>query len=288
MKASITVWTAFLLLGFRCAAGQSPLLLTDEQARKVATSLIHAERPEPCNSTYRNEGMESWVVDLQQNRIVGNQLNDSVYFYRVASDSCDYVAESGGKSVLLTQITIDCCEYGIVAVDRRTAKSYWFAGTKKEDLFKEFARDEHIHPDLPEPVLFISLYQILVCGGSWGRMSTNEIVSIEQLRDVVRENFRSAYSPGELDNVWERKFKRWWRRYRAQMPQLKLETTYEKTSEGAKVHGYAFNGFELTMPSTSLPPKGTPRLVQWTLLVRPDGTVERLPSVVIYESHYET
>ena len=41
---------------------------------------------EPCYSTYRNERLESFVVSVRRNPIVGNHLNNSVYFYRVASD----------------------------------------------------------------------------------------------------------------------------------------------------------------------------------------------------------
>jgi len=68
------------------------------------------------------------------------------------------------------------------------------------------------------------------------------------------------------------------------MPKLDLETTYEQTNDGTKVHGYAFNGFELATPRSDPPPKGTPNLFQWSLLVKSDGTVERLPSKVIYSA----
>jgi hypothetical protein len=280
LKASFGVWTAFLLLGFQTAAGQATPWLTDEQARDIATVAIHSVFPEPCYSTYRKEGLEDSVVSLRRNPIAGNRLNNSVYFYRVASDFCSSVVEKDGKPVLRSQVTMDCCEYGIVAVDRGTAKSYWFSGEKKEDTFKEFARDEQLHPDSPEPVLFSSLYRDLV----WGESNDNEIRSIEQLRDAVQQNFQSAYSPYERDNVWERKFDHWWRRFRSNMPQLKLETTYEPTSEGTKVRGYAFNGFELTIPRSDSPPKGTPKLFQWAILVKSDGTVERLPSKTIYSA----
>jgi hypothetical protein len=175
---------------------------------------------------------------------------------------------------------MDCCEYGIVAVDRVTAKSYWFHGEKEADIFKEFARDEQIYPDLPKPTLFIALYRELV----WGESSDNEIESQEQLRDAVQHNFRPAYSPYERDNVWERKFERWWRHFRSSMSQLNLETTYESTSEGIIVRGYAFNGFELTIPRSDPPPKGTPKLFHWAILVKSDGTVERLPSKIIYSA----
>jgi len=63
------------------------------------------------------------------------------------------------------------------------------------------------------------------------------------------------------------------------MSKLELETTYELTNKGTTtVRGYAFNGFELTIPRSDPPPKGTPTLFQWALLVKSDGTVERLPS----------
>jgi hypothetical protein len=176
---------------------------------------------------------------------------------------------------------MDCCEYGIVAVERGLAKSYWFAGVEKEDVFEEFVRDEQLHPDSSEPIWFSALYRELV----WGESSDTEIRSIGQLRDAVERNFQSAYSPYERDDVWQRKFERWWRRFRSSMPQLTLETTYEPISEGTKVRGYAFNGFELTIPQSDPPPKGTPKLFQWALLVKSDGTVERLPSTVIYQAH---
>lgn len=277
LKAPFVLATA-LLIGLQIAAGQATPWRTDEQARDVAEAAIHSVYPEPCYSTYRNERLESFVVSVRKNPIVGNHLNNSVYFYRVASDVCDYVVEKDGKLVRMSQVSSDCCEYGIVAVDRAAAKSYWFTGEKKADIFKEFARDEQMHPDSSRPILFIALYRELV----WGESSDNEIRSQEQLRDVVQQNFQSACSPYERDNVWQRKFERWWRQFQSHTPQLKLETTYEPTSEGTTVRGYAFNGFELTIPRSDPPPKGTPKLFQWALLVKSDGKVERLPSKVIY------
>lgn len=278
MTASFGVWTVFLLFGFQAAAGQETPWLTDEQARDVAAAAIRSVYPQPCYSTYRNERLESFVVDLRRNPIVGNHLNNSVYFYRVASDGCDYVVERGGKPVRMTQVTTDCCEYGTVAVDRATARSYWFTGEKRPDMFKQFARDEQILPDSSKPILFIALYRDLV----WGESTNNEIESITQLREVVQQNFLSAYSPYERDNVWEQKFERWWHHFQLSTPRLKLGTTYEATDDGTKVRGYAFNGFELTIPRSDPPPKGTPRIFQWALLIKSDGTVERLPSKVIY------
>ena len=279
MKASFFL-TIALLLGLQVAAGQATPWLTDEQARDAAGAAIHSVYPEPCYSTYRNERLESFVVSVRRNPTVGNRLNNSVYFFRVASDACDYVVEKDGKPVLMSQVSMDCCEYGIVAVDRATAKTYWFTGEKKADIFREFARDEQMHPDSSEPILFTALYRELV----WGESSDNEIRSLGQLRDLVQQNFQSAYSPYERDNVWQPKFERWWRQFRSSMSQLKLETTYEPTSEGTTVRGYAFNGFELTIPRSDPPPKGTPRLFQWTILVKSDGTVQRLPSKIIYSA----
>jgi len=279
LKASF-VLPALLLFGFKVAAGQETWL-NDEQARDVAAAAIHSVYPEPCYSTYRNERLESFVVSVRRNALVGNRINNSVYFYRVASDACDYVVEKDGKPIRMSQVSNDCCEYGIVAVDRSTTKSYWFTGEKKADIFKDFARDEQMHPDSSRPVLFIALYRELV----WGESSDNEIRSQEQLRDVVQQNFRSAYSPYERDNVWQQKFEHWWRQFQSRLPKLELETTYEPTSEGTTtVRGYGFNGFELTIPRSEPPPKGTPKLFQWALLVKSDGTVERLPPKVIYSA----
>ncbi len=220
------------------------------------------------------------MLSLRKNPLVGNHLNSSVYFSRVASDACDYVVEKDGKPTLTSQVTMDCCDYGIVAVDRALVKAYWFTGERKADIFKEFARDEQIHPDSSEPILFVALYLELVVGES----DANEIRSLRLLRDVVQQNFQSAYSPYEQDNAWERKLERWWRQFRSRTAQLKLETTYEPTSEGVRVRGYAFNGFELTTPRGDPPPRGTPTLLRWTLLVKSDGTIERLPSKVIYSA----
>jgi hypothetical protein len=280
LKASF-VLLASLLVGLQIAAGQATHWLTDEQARDVAGAAIHSVYPEPCYSTYRNERLESFMVSVRRNPLVGNRINNAVYFYRVASDACDYIVEKDGKSVLTSQVSMDCCEYGIVAVDRATAKSYWFTGEKKTDIFREFARDEQIHPDGSKPILFTALFRELV----WGESSDNEIRSFRQLRDLVQQNFQSAYSPYERDKVWQRKFDRWWGQFQSRMSKLELETTYEPTSEGATtVRGYAFNGFELTIPRSDPPPKGTPKLFQWALLVKSDGTTERLPSKVIYSA----
>ena len=273
MRTSFGAWICFLLFGFQVAPGQETPWLTDEQARDVAAAAIRSVYPQPCYSTYRNERLESIVIDLRRNPVVGNRLNNSVYFYRVASDGCDYIIQSGGRAVRMSQVTMDCCEYGTVAVDRATAKGYWFDGENRADIFREFAKDEQIDPDSPKPILFIALYRDLV----WGESSENEIVSSGQLREVVQQNFQSAYSPYERDNTWQRQFRHWWRRFQSTTPQLKLETSYEPTGEGVRVRGYAFKGFELTIPRSDPPPKGTPSLFQWALLVR-------LPSTVIYSA----
>ena len=129
-------------------SSQATTWLTDEQARVVAAAAIHSVYPEPCYSTYRNENLEGSVLSLRKNPIVNNHLNNSVYFYRVASDFCSYVVEKDGKWVLMSQVTNDCCDYGFVAVDRVTAKSYWFKGKgKATDIFKEFVSDEQVRPD---------------------------------------------------------------------------------------------------------------------------------------------
>lgn len=241
---------------------------------------VHAADPRSCYSTYRNEPLENFVLNLRRNPLIGNRLNNSVYFYRVASDACDYVDEKDGKAVRLTQVSLDCCEYGLVAVDRITSKSYWFHGEQRADIFKAFTVDEQIHPDFPEPRDFISLYRDLV----WGEASANEIRSLGQLRDEVQQNFRSAYSPYERDNVWQRKFDRWWRKFLSRNSELKFETTYERKGDGTTVRGYAFNGFILTTPRSDSPPKGVPTLLQWAILIKSDGTVERLPSKIIYST----
>jgi hypothetical protein len=48
------------------------------------------------------------------------------------------------------------------------------------------------------------------------------------------------------------------------------------------VRGYGFSGFELATPRSDPPPKGTPKLFQWALLVKPDGTIEEQPSTIVY------
>jgi hypothetical protein len=278
-QSGVPLGLAFaLLFGVQSAVGQATSWLTDEQARDVAKAAIHSVYPEPCYSTYRNEHLEAFVVSVRRNALVGDHLDNSVYFYRVASDVCGYVVEKDGKPVQMIQASNDCCEYGNVAVDRTTAKSYWFAGEKRADIFEEFVQDEQLRPDSSQPILFTSLYRELV----WGDSGDNDIESLGQLRDAAQQNFQSAYSPYEQDNLWQRKFERWWRRFRSRTSQLKLETTYEPKTEGTIVRGYAFNGFALTIPRSDPPPKGTPSLFQWALLVKSDGTVERLPSKVIY------
>ena len=81
--ARFAIGTAFLFIGLRAALGQATPWLTDEQARDVAGAAIHSVHPEPCYSTYRNERLESFVVSVRRNPIVGNRINNSVYFYRV-------------------------------------------------------------------------------------------------------------------------------------------------------------------------------------------------------------
>ncbi|MGA1982869.1 MAG: hypothetical protein ABSG84_10360 [Acidobacteriaceae bacterium] len=276
MRASWTLLGLLLILP-KVAFGQAPWL-TDDEARKAAEAAVHSVYPEPCYSTYRDERLESWVLSIRSDRLWGDRLNEAVYLYHVASDVCDYVGSDNGKPVVFSQVTSDCCEYGIVAVDRDTGKGYWFTGAVKKDVFREFARDEKLLPDSSRPTLFTALYEELVWGG------LNEITSMEGLQDSVQSNFRSAYSPYERDNKWKPKFNSWWRRFQATVPKLRLETTYETGPRGTTVRGYTFKGFVLTTPRTDPPPKGTPQIVQWALLMRADGTVEELPSKTIYSA----
>lgn len=141
-------------------------------------------------------------------------------------------------------------------------------------------QDEQLQPDSSHPTLFTALYRELV----WGADRNIEIRSLERLRDPVQGNFRPAYSPYEKHTVWQRKFDAWWRRFRAEMPRLTLETTCESTSEGIMVRGYSFNGFQLTIAESDPPPKGAPKLSQWALLVRHDGIVEEQAAKVIYSA----
>ncbi len=244
LHISVLFFGAVFLLPVFLQAQPAPWL-TDEQARDVAAAAIHSVHPEPCYSTYRKERLESFLLSIRQNPLVGDRLNSSVYFYRVASDVCDYVVEKDGEHFLESQISMDCCEYGIVAVDRVTAKGYWFAENEKAaDIFKEFARDEQLCFNSSNNTLFVELYLVLVRGEDEG----NQIKAISQLRELVQHNFLAAYSPDQQGNAWKRKFDHWWKRFQSQMPQLKLETTYETVSGGTLVRGYGFSGFVLTIP----------------------------------------
>jgi len=271
------LWTALLLFGFRAEANEAKGWLTDGQTRDVVAATVHSRFPEPCYSMYHNEHLEGSVVSFRSN---SPNEGASVYFYRVASDDCDYIALEDGKPVRRKLVTMDCCEYGIVAVDRSTAKSYWFTQEEGADVFEKFARDEHMRPDLPASRLFVAFYREIV----WGDSDEKEITSLEQLRKSVQRNFESAYSPYDKDRVWERKFEIWWRRFLSRNSQLTLGTTYEPISEGTRVRGFSLSGFKLTVPRSDGPPKGKPTLSQWTLLIKSDGTVERLPSKAIYSN----
>lgn len=281
MRAALALCAPLLLNGFGAmATGQAKPWLTDEQARDVAGAAVRIAYPAPCYSTYRDERLEGFLRPLRRFPIIGNQLNNSVYFYRISSDVCDYVVEENGKPVLRTQVTSDCCEYGMVGIDRVTSKSYWFHGKSVADVFKEFVQDEQLYPESSEPTLFSALYRELV----WGQYNGKEIQSLSQLRELVQSNFQVAYSPGETDTKWEQKFAVWWRRFRSRTPHLKLDTTYQRTTTGTVVRGYGFSGFQLTIPETGPPPKGAPKLFQWALLVKHDGTVEEQSPKVIYSS----
>jgi hypothetical protein len=105
LEAPFVALAAFLLFGFQVADAQATWL-NDDQAREVAGAAIHSVYPEPCYSTYRNERLESFVLSVRSDRILDHHLNDSVYFYRVASDACDYVVEKDGKTVLMSQVSM--------------------------------------------------------------------------------------------------------------------------------------------------------------------------------------
>lgn len=281
MRATLALCASLLLNGFAAmAADQAKPWLTDEQARDEAGAVVRVVYPAPCYSTYRDERLEGFLRPLRTYPLVGNHLNNSVYFYRVSSGVCDYVVEENGKPSLRTQVTGDCCEYGMVGIDRVTSKSYWFRGKNVADTFKEFVQDEQLHPDSAEPTLFAALYRELV----WGQDNGKEIQSLGQLRELVQSNFQVAYSPSETDTKWEQKFVVWWRRFRSRLPNLKMDTTYERTTDGTVVRGYGFSGFQLTIPESDPPPKGAPKLFQWALLVKPDGTVEEQSPKVIFSS----
>src|SRR4051812_8499871 len=91
LKSLLLLLAALLVFGLRIAVGQTAPQLSDEQAREIAGAAIYTVHPEPCYSTYRDERLESIAFDLRRNRIVDNHLNNSVYFYSVASDVCEYV-----------------------------------------------------------------------------------------------------------------------------------------------------------------------------------------------------
>jgi hypothetical protein len=253
--------------------------LTDEESREVAAATIRAVYPEKCYSTYRKEDLESSILSVRREKLIGRDVNRSVYIYDVTADTCDYVVIENGHPELQTQVICDGAGYGLVAVDRRTRKSYWFGSNEKRaDVFKRFVDDEQLVLSKRYPDLFFSLYRDLVLGAS----ETSEVTDLSQLRRLAEANFQSAYSPYEIDDKWESKFSAWWRRLRSQQPHLKLETTTEVVSDGVIFHGYAFNGFALTIPRSDPPPKGTPRLTRWSLKLKADGTAERLASITVY------
>jgi hypothetical protein len=145
-------------------------------------------------------------------------------------------------------------------------------------VFRQFVEDEKLILDKNHPVLFVSLYRELVIGPN----DANEVTGLWQLRRLAEDNFQSAYSPYERDEKWEPKFTAWWRRFRSRTPNLQLETTTEPTSDGVVVHGFSFKGFQLTVPRNDPPPKGMPTLTRWSLLIKADGSAERLPATVVY------
>jgi hypothetical protein len=198
--------------------------------------------------------------------------------YEVDAQSCEYVTQENGKLVLHSSIHSDCCWFGIVAVDRRTKNTYWFyPHNKRAEVFRKFVQDEGLRPGQSYPQLYASLYCDLV----WGDDRTNEITALPQLRRLAEDNFQSAYSPYEKDNKWRRKFDMWWQEFRSGVPNLELQTTSKSVPQGFEVQGFSFRGFDLTIPASDPPPKGTARLIRWSLLLKPDGSVEeRVPKVV--------
>jgi hypothetical protein len=204
MRRPFLLAAAFLVFRFQSAENRAAWL-TDEQAREVAGATVHSVSPMECYSMYRNEDLEDRLLDVRKNPIVGKRINNSVYFYRVASHYCTYVVDEGGGPVLYSEFSIHGRDYGTVAVGRDTGKSYWFLGNRKPgELFNQFVQDEQLRPDLPKPVKFVSLYRDLVWGGS-----NTEIVSLDQLRDSVEQNFKSAYRTYDRDNTWQREFDNW-------------------------------------------------------------------------------
>ncbi len=255
--------------------------LTDEDARERAEATVRAVSPEPCYNTYRRETLENWIMSERRERIAGQKLNRIVYVYEVDADACDFVVVKNGQPELGTMLNIHGADYGVVAVDRQTGDCYWFDWSdKRAEVFKRLVADQRLVLDRTHPTPFFALYSALVLGPS----EANEITGLGQLRRLAADNFLSAYSPYEQDEKWESKFDEWWRKCRARLKRVKLETTTEPASDGVIIRGYSFRGFELRIPRIDPPPKGTPTLSRWSVLLKADGTVEKLQSTVVFAS----
>ncbi len=270
----LLLFTSSLLL----RAQQYPL--SDDDARELVAAVVKKSFPADCVRATRKENFEDAAFDLRADKIKNGKLNQSIYFYEVDNSFCYKIVEEKGKPTLQTTIVMHEGSFGYVAVDRLNGKTYWFRPSLHDaEALREFLHDLGVCiSEVYDAQSAASLYIQLVRGPYGG----NDIYDETQLRRLVEDNFASAYSPYGVDRKWEPKFKNWWAEFRAKTPKLEFGTTSERVSEGVLVHGLAFEGFRLTVPRMDPPPKGTPTVKRWTLVVKPDGSVEEREPKVIY------
>ena len=277
-------WIAALVLLLATAGwGQTPAtLLTDEQARAAAAQRAkQTPYQHDCSETARREALEDSVFELRPDKIQNGSLNNSIFFYDVSDFLCYQVlTKPDGGSSLIVHAVDHGGVIGTVAVDRATGETYWFDYTDQSAA--EFARlIRTIRPivrDEYDAKGVADLYRDLV----HRPQGTNVLWELD-LKQKAEDNFSSAWSPYAKDRAWERRLERWWKALRAARPQLDYEVHEKREATGFLVTGLAFRGYPLTIPRKHPPPKETPSLVRWRLLVHADGSVEDRGTETVFE-----
>lgn len=270
---------ALLLLLSATAMSQTPgSLLTDEQARAAAIERAkQTSNPSVCREPSREEEYETSVFYLIPDKIRNGELNHPVFFYEISNSFCYEVV---ANDELLIHAIDHGGVIGVAAVNRADGKTYWFDYTDQSAA--EFARlMQAIRPvirDVYHAQRVADLYRRLV-----HQPAGSDVLWELDLKHKAENNFSSAWSPYEKDRAWERRFDRWWRALRAARPKLDYEVREKREGTAFLVTGLAFRGYPLTIPSRDPPPKGTPSVVRWRLLVHADGTVEDKGTETVFQ-----
>jgi hypothetical protein len=266
--------TEFLGPVFIISTTSAPALaeLDDLAARHVARECV-AKRTGNVGHCMKTRRKEEWEEDLFRLRLVKvlqGKLNEDLFIYEVVDVGCYRLEDSS----LMIETIDHPGTWGYVAVNKRTEKTYrlW----SDQDATSEFNR---LIVDLGVSATDDSaargmalLYRQIVSGPYKG----NTVYSDLEIKRLAEDSFDGAY----LGKDSSQRFSKWWTRFK-KTKEISYREETKKTPKGYEVRGKAFEGFALTVPRTKA--SGHPRVSEWILEISPNGTVQQLPSQLVFE-----